>query len=77
MSSTIPDNFVTVHSYGYRYETIAESTNTEGIKPPKSWKYEPLEAWLLEQARGLVPRAENVGPSDDLFQHGFDRSVLC
>jgi hypothetical protein len=55
------------------YETIAESTNTEGIAPPESWRSDDLKPWLLEQARNLVSHGEGINASSDLFQQGFDR----
>ena len=56
-----------------------ESTEaTENIEPPKTWEPENVREWLFTQIEDLNP-AKNIGLSDDLFEHGFDRCVflLC
>lgn len=56
-----------------RYETVAESTNNQGIQPPQSWSSEDLEPWLLEHAASLVTHRDEFSRSVDVFQQGFDR----
>lgn len=56
-----------------RYETIAASTNNQGIAPPLSWRAADLEPWLADQAASLVSHGKPISPTVDLFQQGFDR----
>lgn len=50
-----------------------ESTeSTESIAPPTVWTKEALTQWLVEQAQDLNG-GKKIGPSDDLFEQGFDR----
>ena len=55
------------------YETIAQSTNNQGIAPPQTWDAMGLEPWLTEQAQSLVSHEQPISPNADLFQQGFDR----
>ncbi|GJF00089.1 acetyl-CoA synthetase-like protein [Phanerochaete sordida] len=54
------------------YETITQSTNNEGIAPPRSWDVAGLELWLTEQAQSLVSHDKPIARGVDLFQQGFD-----
>ncbi|GJF00095.1 acetyl-CoA synthetase-like protein [Phanerochaete sordida] len=54
------------------YETIAQSTNNEGIAPPRAWDIAGLAPWLTEQAQSLVSHEEPIAPDTDLFRQGFD-----
>ena len=62
--------------YIHRYNTIADSSSTQGVAPPKSWTAGDLEGWLLEHAtsinEGRVPLMDV-----SLFQQGFDRQVFA
>ena len=47
----------------------------ESIEPPKAWDADNVSQWLFDQIEDLNPGGK-IGPSDDLFEHGFDRCVL-
>lgn len=64
-----------------RYQTLADSTDAQGISPPNSWTSEDVVDWLGEHAASLNG-GKAPPPSADVFSHGFDRfafdvMVLC
>ncbi|GJE99727.1 acetyl-CoA synthetase-like protein [Phanerochaete sordida] len=54
------------------YDTIAQSTNNQGIAAPRTWDTAGLEPWLSEQAQSLVSHEQPIATGADLFQQGFD-----
>lgn len=58
-----------------RYETVETSTNSRETRPPSSWDLPDLEEWLVDTAASVNENVP-VEPTIDLFQQGFDRSVM-
>ena len=53
-----------------------ESTEAaESIESPKAWDADSVSQWLFSQIEDLNP-GKKIGPSDDIFEYGFDRYVL-
>ncbi|KAJ3555779.1 hypothetical protein NM688_g2383 [Phlebia brevispora] len=53
------------------YLTVENSSGTKDIVPPKSWRDEDVESWLLEHAAS-VNDGRPVNPAVDLFEQGVD-----
>ncbi|KAG6899435.1 hypothetical protein C0993_010310 [Termitomyces sp. T159_Od127] len=57
------------------YATVEESAKGEDVVPPVTWGDEHVRAWLLEQVADIHSGKAFV-ESRDLFEQGFDRSVI-
>ncbi|KAG6896169.1 putative NRPS-like protein biosynthetic cluster, partial [Termitomyces sp. T32_za158] len=57
------------------YHTVEESAKGEDVIPPITWDDEGVCAWLLEQAAD-IHSGKAFDVSRDLFDQGFDRSVI-
>lgn len=55
-----------------RYETIAQTSDANGIDPPVSWAENNVVPWLLDHAKALLA-TQDVSSTNDLFGQGFDR----
>lgn len=53
------------------YETVQDSSDAKGIQLPDSWSIEDVEAWLIQHCVS-INGGEDVSPTMDLFDQGFD-----
>lgn len=64
------------HTRAGRYQTIADSADTKGIAPPRTWTVPDIERWLLAHAASLQPH-QALSPVKSVFEQGFDRCAPC
>ena len=68
---------MTFFDHVYRYYTVQQSGDANGIASPETWTVEDVEEWLLEHAKSIMTDgSENLSASVDIFEHGFDRYVI-
>ncbi|KAF9070459.1 hypothetical protein BDP27DRAFT_612156 [Rhodocollybia butyracea] len=55
------------------YETVESNAGT--VEPPTNWELSMVQDWLTTQVEELCHNS--VNESDDIFEHGFDRELVC